>query len=269
MSDQKVTVASAKELTSEDKVKLMKWLVQTDPVLEFVSGIVAKCREDSAFQRFIRLSKKKQKPTTSRKWVVKFYKRIWNEGNLVGATPQQMEFRRMIETCEIRRRGANIRDIEIKNLLKPKGRKLWVPNTIDTSEYAEGSEIDGGEGGNEGDRVDRDDKDNRSGEDNGNDGTQREDIGEEQTGNKVENSAEVEKESQSIEGHSPKTKKHRCRSSGVSNENSGDEPMESAGSGMDVTPKKISKGVKERTRKKRRRRDETDSGVINSPQRKS
>ncbi|EDO04658.1 predicted protein [Sclerotinia sclerotiorum 1980 UF-70] len=64
------------------------------------------------------------------------------------------------------KRDANNRHFEKRNLLESK-RKLWVPNMIDTSEYAEEREVDGGEGGNVGDMVD---EDTRSGADKGNDG---------------------------------------------------------------------------------------------------
>ncbi|TGO30505.1 hypothetical protein BPAE_0005g01010 [Botrytis paeoniae] len=40
-------VKQASELTSEEKVKLMNWFVQADPVLKFETEIVAKCIEDT------------------------------------------------------------------------------------------------------------------------------------------------------------------------------------------------------------------------------
>ncbi|KAF7930964.1 hypothetical protein BELL_0049g00010 [Botrytis elliptica] len=143
---ERVKVKPASELTSEEKVKLMNWFLQADPVLKFETEIVAKCIEDSTFHRFIPVTPSRKKFTSSRKWVVKFYKRIWDEGKFISATPQQINFKHIMETCTIRGRGTKMKQIEIRNSNRPKKRKAWIPNTIDIPDYVDESEVDEGDG---------------------------------------------------------------------------------------------------------------------------
>ncbi|TGO17165.1 hypothetical protein BTUL_0020g00510 [Botrytis tulipae] len=139
-------VRPASELTSEEKVKLMNWSVQADPVLRFETEIVARCIKDNTFRRFIPVTPKREDITSSREWAVKFYKRIWDEGKFISATPQQINFKHMMETCTIRGRGMKMKQIEIRNSDRPKKRKAWIPNTIDIPDYVDESEAGEGDG---------------------------------------------------------------------------------------------------------------------------
>ncbi|TGO47536.1 hypothetical protein BOTNAR_0520g00030 [Botryotinia narcissicola] len=143
-------VRPASELTSEEKVKLMNWFVQADPVLKFEKEIVAGCIEDITFERFIPVTLKREDTTTSRKWIVKLYKRIWDEGKFISATPQQINFKHMMETCTVRGRGMKMKQIEIRNSDWPKKRKVWIPNTIDIPDCVDESEADEGDGDGDG-----------------------------------------------------------------------------------------------------------------------
>ncbi|TGO42447.1 hypothetical protein BHYA_0008g00370 [Botrytis hyacinthi] len=254
-------VRPASELTSEEKVKLMNWFVQADPVLKFETEIVARCIEDSTFHRFIPVTPKWKKFTSSRKWAVKFYKRIWDEGKFISATPQQINFKHMMETCTIRGRSMKMKQIEIRNSNRPKKRKAWIPNTIDIPDYVDESETykedgDGqeeiakggtgegtlggsaeGSGGiNSGSggcyEEDRSLATDESEKKNNNDGSGQEETDEEQVGDEDANSAEADNQNQANITQIPKPKKRGRRSLGESSRSSSGGKVEVERSGM-------------------------------------
>ncbi|KAF7948338.1 uncharacterized protein EAE97_003749 [Botrytis byssoidea] len=244
-------VRPASELTSEEKVKLMNWFVQADPVLKFETEIVAGCIEDITFERFIPVTPKREDTTTSRKWVVKFYKRIWGEGKFISATPQQINFKHMMETCTIRGRGMKMKQIEIRNSDRPKKRKAWIPNTIDIPDYVDESEADegdgdgqeeiaeGGTGGIDSESVEYYEKDgslatDESEKKNSNDGSGQKETKEEQVGDEESNddtnddnvddygtsSTEADNQNQAIDKQNIQPKKRGRRSPGESSSSS-------------------------------------------------
>lgn len=259
-------VKPASELTFEEKVKLMNWFVQADPVLKFETEIVARCIEDSTFQRFIPVTPNRGNITSSRKWPVKFYKRIWDEGKFISATPQQVSFKHMMETCTIRGRGMKMKQIETWNSDRPKKRKAWIPNTIDIPDYVDESEADEGDGDGQEEIAEEGTGDGtlggsaegsggiNSGNDenceedgslatdesekqNSNDGSGQEETSEEQVGNGDANdddtsSTEADNKNQANITQIPKPKKRGRRSPGESSTSSSGGTAQAERSGM-------------------------------------
>ncbi|KAF7880919.1 uncharacterized protein EAF02_006810 [Botrytis sinoallii] len=282
-------VKPASELTSEEKVKLMNWFLQADPVLKFETEIVAKCIEDSTFHRFIPVTPSRKKFTSSRKWVVKFYKRIWDEGKFISATPQQINFKHIMETCTIRGRGTKMKQIEIRNSNRPNKRKAWIPNTIDIPDYVDESEVDEGDGDGqekiaeggtgegtlgrsaEGSGGINSGSDQSYEEDgslatdesdkkNSNNGSGQEETNEEQVGDEDANRAKTDNQNQANITQIPKSKKRGRRSPGESSRSSSGGTAQVEHSGMgEVALKDRMKSPK----KKQKTRDVQDAELNN------
>ncbi|THV55891.1 hypothetical protein BGAL_0002g00460 [Botrytis galanthina] len=259
-----------KSLNVEGKVRLIRWLVQTEPCVIPYMGIVEYAREDKVIQVY--RPAKGMSGHRSGKWVTRLYTQIWAQGGENG-TVVDKEFRRILEGCGTNGRGKNIKecakharitiddfDLEGKRIFKAtqdeekKARKQLEENMEDDDTEDEDDEteeeIEGGSGKGseeESGRINSGNDENceedgslatdESETQNRNDGSGQEETNEEQVGNDDANdddasSTEADNQNQANVTQIPKPKKRGRRSPGESSTSSSGGTAQVGRSGM-------------------------------------